>query len=117
MQLKYNKTIRNQIITVELETCNFTSKENMLIEQYGEPIVKFEKNYEGRFPVEFERRLKNGFKVRVKFNGAQDIELAGKAATDFFEDIQEVLRETLLELADKDIENPLEAEKGIVTIQ
>lgn len=117
MQLKYNKTIRNQVITVELETCNFTPKENQLIEQYGEPVIKFEKLYEGRFPVEFERRLKNGFKVRAKFNGAQDIELAGKAATDFFEDIQLILREELLKLEDKDVLNPLDAEKGIITIQ
>lgn len=117
MQLRYNKTIRNQVIMIELETCNFTSHELQLIEQYGEPIISFEKSYEGKFPVEFERRIKNGFKVRVKFNGAQDIELAGKAATDFFEDIQEVLRCEMLELMDKDIENPLDPEKGVVTIQ
>ena len=117
MQLRYNKSIRNQVITIELETCNFTSKENQLIEQYGEPIVKFEKIYEGKFPIEFERRIKNGFKVRAKFNGAQDIELAGKAANDFFEDIQELLREELINLCEKDFENPLEVEKGVITIQ
>lgn len=117
MQLRYNKTIRNQIITIELETCNFTVKETQLIEQYGEPIIKFEKIYDSLFPVEFERRLKNGFKVRVKFNGANDIEAAGKAAGEFFEDIQEVLREELFKLSEKDLDNPLEVEKGIITIQ
>ena len=117
MQLRYNKTIRNQIITIELETFNFTQKELTLIEQYGEPIVKFEKNYEGNFPVEIERRIKTGFKVRVKFNGTKDIEAAGEAASQFFLDIQDALREELIELEDKDAENILEAEKGVMTIK
>lgn len=117
MQLKYTKSIRNKIIIVELETINFTARENMLIEQLGEPIIKFDKVYMNKFPVEFERRLKNGFRVRVKFNGSYNIEEASAAAQSFFEDIQLILSDELLKLEDISLGVDFKAESGLITIK
>lgn len=116
MQLKYNKTIRNKVITLELETVNFTTKEKQLIEQYGEPIIKFEKVYLCEFPVEFERRIMNGFKIRVKFNGSNDVDKAADAANLFFEEIQEELYKAMLDLEDQYLEANFKSESGIITI-
>lgn len=101
MQLKYNNTVKNKIITIELETTNFTKRENLALERFGEPIVKFEKEYNGGFPVSFEKRIKTGFKVRVKFDGTNNLQAATNAANQFFEDIQEKLREEMEVLMDK----------------
>ncbi|MCY7866094.1 hypothetical protein [Bacillus atrophaeus] len=119
MQLKYNNQVKNKVITIELETANFTSKENTALERFGEPVVKFEKMYEGRFPVAIEKRIKTGFKVRVKFDGTENIQAATLAANMFFEDIQLYLEEEMRTLMDKwaDLETEFKSHKGFVDIK
>lgn len=119
MQLKYNKQIKNKVITIELETADFTREEETAMERFGEPVVKFEKVYPGGFPINIEKKLKTGFKVRVKFDGTEDLLKATEAANTFFEDIQEHLREELTLLMDKLYDHKFEfvPEKGGIIIK
>lgn len=118
MQLRYDSQIRNRIITIELETVNFTQKENMALERFGEPVIKFEKVYEGNFPVKFEKKAKTGFKLRVKFDGTEDLRGATNAANQFLEDIKEVLENEMAALMDKfaDHESEFTPSKGYIDI-
>jgi len=108
MQLRYNNQIKNKVITIELETTNFTIRENAAIERVGEPVVRFEKVYDGGFPVSFNKKIKTGFKVRVKFDGTENLQAATDAANLFFEEVQELVRaemSTVVErLADLEVE-------------
>jgi hypothetical protein len=118
MQLKYDKQIKNQIITIELETTNFTIRENAALERFGEPVVSFEKVYDGDFPVSFNKKIKTGFKVRVKFDGTQNLQAATDAANLFFDEIQEVLRNELSLLNDRltDLEVEFRPANGLLDI-
>lgn len=117
MQLKYENSIRKRVITIELETYNFTQAEIKALDQFGEPVIKFEKNYAGNFPVAISKSIRSGFKVRVKFDGTEDIEGATAAANQFFEEIQEVLEEEMRNLLDKynDLNSEFQADKGIIS--
>lgn len=111
MQLKYDKSIRRKVITIELETTNFSTRENLAIKKFGEPVIKLEKMY-GDFSVSVERRIKTGFKVRVRFDGTEDFEAAVSAANQFFEEIQDLIRDELESLMDKLIEAEANFESG-----
>lgn len=100
MQLKFEKSIKNRVITIDLETANFTRRENQALDRFGEPVIKFEKMYNGLHPVQFEKRIRSGFKLKLRFDGEKDIASAALAANQFFEDIQLVLEETLRGLID-----------------
>ena len=109
--------MRRRIITLELETTRFTTPEERALAKFGEPIIKIEKTY-GAFPVSFERKIKTGFKVRVRFDGTEDLRGAIDAANEFFLEIQETLRETMQELVFKleETESEFEAKKGFIEL-
>lgn len=117
MQLKFDKAIRKKVITIELETTRFTTAEERALVKFGEPIIKIEKMY-GTFPVSIERRIKTGFKVRVQFDGTDNFPSAVQAANEFFEEVQEELRDTMEALMIKleDTEYVFEAKKGIIDL-
>ena len=117
MQLKYEKTMNKEIITIELETCNFTSKENKLLDEFGEPIINFNKTYFGSFPVSIEKRIRTGFKVKVKFDGKENCQKAAEAANEFFEEIQEVLANSLSDLMDKASDSDFKTGTGLLSIK
>ena len=66
MQLKYTKSIKKRVITIELETTGFTTNEAKALDLLGEPEVVLEKNYAGGFPVSINKKIRTGFKVKVK---------------------------------------------------
>lgn len=119
MQLKYSNTIKNRIITVELETVNFNHREKLALEKFGEPQVKLEKIYKGTFPVSVDRKIRTGFKVRIKFDGTKEVEKAAEAATEFFEEIQEKLADHMRDLIDKldELEIGFESKNGFADIK
>lgn len=119
MQVKYNNQIRNKVITIELETTNFTDKEKTALDKFGEPIIRFEKLYEGEFPVKIEKKIRSGFKVRVKFDGNKDLQAATEAANLFFEEIQEELSSVMAILMDKlrDLEVEFKSSNGFLDIK
>lgn len=118
MQLKYNKFIRNNIVTVELETMNFTIRELTALKKFGEPVIRFEELYNTTFTVVFERRIKTGFKLEVRFDGSKDLEQAADAANQFFEQVKVVLEGTMDGLMDKltAAELNFESKQGVVVI-
>lgn len=119
MQLRYNKYVRNKVIHIELETVNFSGREDLALKKFGEPVVVFNREYEGGFVIEIERRIKTGFKVKMKFDGSEDLTKATAAANLFFEEIKEELEEVMRELMEKlqDLEVEFKSEKGLADIK
>lgn len=119
MQLKFNRVTRKNIITLELETTNFSRREDLALTKFGEPIVKIEKSYEGKFPVKIEKRIKTSFKVRVRFDGNEGIEEAIRASNTFMEELKDELEIQMRVLMDKldDYEVEVEGTPGLIDIK
>ena len=100
MKLKVKKTISKRIITLEIETTSFTAEENKMLDILGEPIVNFEKIYGDNLAVSLEKKIRTGFKVKVKFDGTDDIMAADKASDKFLEDLPEELAKIMEKLKD-----------------
>jgi hypothetical protein len=98
MQLKYDKSIKNKIITITLETSNFSPVETKAIDDYGDPTVVFSKSYDGSFAVEISKKLKAGFKLTQKFDGTADLLKAITAADTFYEDIKLTLETSMTDV-------------------
>ncbi len=101
MQLKIETTIKKSIITVELETCNFTALENKMLDQFSEPVFVLEKMYGNEFAVSINKKIRSNFKVKLKFDGTADMEKAALAANDFVEEIKDLVIEFMEEFMDK----------------
>ena len=102
MQLKYNNEIKSEVITLELETTSFTRKENIALDKIGDPVILFEKVYgSGKFPVSVNKRMRSSFKIRIRFDGKEDLAAAANAANEFLDDIRELLQETMIEVLEK----------------
>lgn len=106
MQLKFNKTIRKNIVTVDLEAIKFTEYELEALRRFDAPVISVEKMYplnndNASFPVKFQKKLRQSFRIRVKFDGTNDIESACNAAESFYDDIREIIEDKLYELTDK----------------
>lgn len=105
MKLNYIKTISKSCITYVLETVDFTIKEDDAITAIGEPIVFMDKMYNGKFPVHIEKKIKTTFKnLRVKFDGSashDDFKLAEESAEEFFNDLRDLLTDTMSDLIEK----------------
>jgi hypothetical protein len=70
VKINYQKTINNYVIWIELESAEFSTDEELAMQELGEPVINYNKKYTTReFPVVFDRKLKTGFKVRVGFDG------------------------------------------------
>lgn len=98
MKIKVLKSINKRIITLEIETTSFTSEENKMLDILGEPVVKFEKIYGNNLAVSIEKRIRTGFKTRVKFDGTDDIVAADAACDKFLEELPEALAKTMEKL-------------------
>lgn len=117
MQMKYTKSIKNNVITVELETANFSPAETKALDQFGEPEVRFEKNYNAKFPVQIAKKIRSGFKVKVKFDGTEAYDAAAVAANLFFDEIQEELADTMSVIMDRYNGNDFVVTSGISDIK
>ena len=95
MKLKVLKSISKRMITLELETTNFTAEENKMLDILGEPIVEFKKVYGDNLGVEIEKRIRTGFKIKVRFDGTDNIVAADAASEKFLEDLPEYLSNTM----------------------
>lgn len=112
MQLKYNNQIKNEVITLELETASFTRKENVALDKIGDPVIQFEKMYMGKHPVSINKKLRSSFKVRIKFDGKEDLASATASANEFLEDIKAVLESAMLNVMEKATELELDFKPG-----
>jgi hypothetical protein len=100
MQLKYDKTIKNKIISIALETTNFSPNEISAVDDLGDPVVEFSRTYTGGFVVTISKKLKAGFKLTQKFDGTSDLGAAIAAADSFYEDIKDKLNQVMTDLMD-----------------
>lgn len=106
MQLRFNKTIRKNIVIVDLEAIKLTECEIEALRRFDAPVISVEKMYplnadNPSFPVKFQKKLRQSFRIRVKFDGTNDIEGACEAAESFYDDIRDIIEDTLYELTDK----------------
>ena len=95
MRLKVQKYINKRVITYELETVNFTSEENKMLDILGEPVITLKKVYGDNLGVDIQKKIRTGFKVKVKLDGTDNIVAADSAADKFLEDLAEELSSTM----------------------
>lgn len=98
MKLKVLKAISKRIITLEIETTSFTAEETKMLDILGEPIIKFEKIYGDNLAVSIDKRIRTGFKVKIRFDGTDDIIAADAACNKFLEELPESLGDTMDQL-------------------
>lgn len=101
MQLRINTSIKKSVITVELETINFCGIENKMLDQFGEPVFHLEKMYQQEYPVSIHKKIRSNFKVKVRFDGTNDIDKATLAANEFIDEVKESLPILMEEFMDK----------------
>lgn len=103
MQLKYFKDLKDKVVTINLETSGFTKEELDMLDDFGEPIIVFDKVYglTVNHHIKFERKIKSGFKLSLKFDGIIDLEDAINSSKEFMEDIQVALSDAMRELKEK----------------
>lgn len=102
MKLKVIKSTKNKIITVELETIDFSESEMQMLDQLGEPIIDMEKNYGGN-TVKFSKRIRTGFKVKVRFDATleQDTYITTGYIEKFLEAVQDQIELKMGQLLDQ----------------
>lgn len=101
MQLRINTSIRKSVIVVELETINFCGIENKMLDQFGEPVFHLEKMYQQDYPVSIHKKIRSNFKVKVRFDGTNDIDKATLAANEFIDEVKEQVPVLMEEFMDK----------------
>lgn len=116
MQLKYTKSIKKRVISIDLETTGFTTNETKALDLFGEPEVIIEKTYAGGFPISFKKKIRTGFKIKARFDGTSDINKAAKAANDFFDEIKEKLGEAMSKTMEQLDTSEFEPEEGSVAV-
>ena len=101
MLLKVDRHTKNKIVTLELTTVNFTDKENDMLDQLGEPIIEMDKTY-GSNPVKFSKKIRSGFRVKVKFDLSleEEADVTADYITDFINELTEQLEAKMDELAE-----------------
>lgn len=92
MKLKHTYSISKRKIVIELSTEDFTATESKALDMLGEPLVEFQKTYNGGHTISISKTIRRQFAhVRIVIDGTDNFELASQAHTEFIEDIKEVL--------------------------
>jgi len=101
MQLQITKSIKKRVITLELDTINFTSDENTMLDELGEPVIIYEKAYHST-AIQMSRKIRSGFKQKIKFDGNVDgIDTVSEDCDTFIEDITTILEDAMTQLNDE----------------
>ena len=99
MYLTTKKETRNKIVTITLTTEQFTDKENAMLDQLGEPVITINKSY-GANGINFSKKIRTGFKVKVKFDISldKDSDKTAEYVDSFLEELKEQLSNKMYEL-------------------
>lgn len=102
MKLRVRRATKNKVVTLELETIDFTEKENSMLDQLGEPIIDVDQTY-GNNAVKFSKKIRTGFKVKIRFdaNLENNTEMTAQYIEQFIEYIQEELAVAMSKLSDE----------------
>jgi hypothetical protein len=100
MQLKVNKVTKNKMVTVILETVGFTLEENAMLDQLGEPVISLDKCY-GSNAVKFSKKVRSGFKVKVRFDASleSDVDITAGYVDTFVEEVQTQIEDKMFDLS------------------
>lgn len=101
MKLRVKRSTKNKKTTLFLETIEFSERENNMLNELGEPVINVDKTY-GNNSIKFEKKIRNGFKVRLKFdaNLENDADQTAAYIEEFLEFIQEELSDRMSLLSD-----------------
>ena len=116
MKLHYDYSAKKRKILIELETREFTAQEVRALDVLGEPLVSFQKTYPGGCSVAINKKLRSEFKIRVRFDGTDNFELANEAAQQFLKDIHEYLVDLMEKLMDQYEDQMFPPKHGIIEI-
>lgn len=99
MDLKVKKVTKNKVVAIELSTFNFTQLENKMLDELGEPFIEFNKSY-GSNAINFKKRIRTGFKVKVKFDASleTDTDKTAEYISDFLEELKDKLSDAMFEV-------------------
>lgn len=102
MQLKVDRSTKNKMVTIGLETIGFTLLEHKMLDQLGEPKVEIDKSY-GSNPVKFSKRIRNGFKVKVRFDASLEnsVDITAGYIDTFIDDVQLQIEEIMFNLSNE----------------
>lgn len=99
MRLKVTKEISKKIIIAEIETADFTLKENKMLDMLGEPVITFKKTYYDKYEVDISKKIRSGFKFKVRFDGTLNIEEANDAIMELCrDDLRLILQQAMAEV-------------------
>lgn len=90
MKLRVKKSIAKRIITVEIETTDFTSEENKMLDAMGEPVIKVEFVHNNEI-IHVEKKIRTGFKAKVKFDGTENVALADLGVDRFIDKLEQIM--------------------------
>ena len=102
MKLRITRSTKNKVVTLEIATVEFTTKEHQMLDQIGEPVIDFNKLY-GNNVIKFSKKIRSNFKVRVKFdaNLESDTDTTADYIEAFIEDLKDMLSEAMEQVADQ----------------
>ena len=98
MRLRHTYEVKKRKIVIELATEGFTERETKALDMLGEPLIAFQKTYQGGYTISLSKKIRSEFRTRIKIDGSDDIELANKAGNDFLDDIKEALHDAMEKL-------------------
>ena len=116
MKLKYGYEVKKRKISIELETADFTPKENTAISMLGEPVVSFQKTYPGGYTISLSKKIQSQFKTKIVIDGTSDVEKANEAGQQFLEDIAETLENTMEKLMESYEDQIFPPKQGAIQI-
>lgn len=116
MRLRYKYLVRNSKIRIELETSDFTARENKALDMLGEPMLEFQKTYPGNYTISISRKIRHNFKFRTEIDGTIDFKSANAAGKQFIEDIIEAADNVMFDFMDKFDEEEFPKENDIVDV-
>lgn len=101
MKLVIEKSMKNKVISMDIKTDKFSDEENLMLDQLGEPVLNFQKQYE-TFPVEIDRKIRTGFKVRLKIDGkGKDMDKVSSNIDDFIQEITDQISTLMSDLREQ----------------
>lgn len=120
MKLKFNKSISESVVTVNLSLTNLTTREKKALRILGAPTVVVEKAYEiSGTTVDIDQSI-DDFSVEMDFTGTIEniTEVLDEAST-FITDVHEVITDVMTELMTsyKSIEKAASQQSGELEIK
>lgn len=120
MKLKFNKSISESTVTVNLNLTSMTAREKKAVRVLGAPIVVLEKDYEVSGTSVALNNAVDDFMIETEFTGTiENISDVLDEANTYVNDVYEAVNEVMLELMTnyKQVERVVEEQSGEMEIK